>query len=123
MRALIIDDSSSTRKILGQFMRQMNYEIVEAGDGKEALQRFEEAPDIAVALVDWNMPVMNGLEFVRRLRENRKHDDVKLMMVTTEHDAEHIEQALSAGANEFVMKPFTFEVLEEKLAILLNEGC
>jgi two-component system chemotaxis response regulator CheY len=123
MRALIIDDSSSTRKILGQFMRQMNYEIIEAGDGKEALQRFEEASDITVALVDWNMPVMNGLEFVRRLRENREHDDVKLMMVTTEHDAEHIEQALLAGANEFVMKPFTFEVLEEKLALLLNEGC
>lgn len=123
MRALIIDDSSSTRKILGQFMRQMNYEIVEAGDGKEALERFEEAPDISVALVDWNMPVMNGLEFVRRLRENSEHDDVKLMMVTTEHDAEHIEQALSAGANEFVMKPFTFEVLEEKLALLLSEGC
>jgi two-component system, chemotaxis family, chemotaxis protein CheY len=123
MRALIIDDSSSTRKILGQFMRQMNYEIVEAGDGKEALQRFEESPDISVALVDWNMPVMNGLEFVRRLRENSEHDDVKLMMVTTEHDAEHIEQALSAGANEFVMKPFTFEVLEEKLALLLSEGC
>jgi len=123
MRALIVDDSSSTRRILGQFMRQMNYEIVEAGNGSEALKRVEEVPDISVALVDWNMPVMNGLEFVRELRARKQYDGVKLMMVTTEHDAEHIEQALLAGANEFVMKPFTFEVLEEKLAILLNEGC
>ncbi len=123
MRALIVDDSSSTRRILGQFMRQMNYEIVEAGNGREALKCVEEVPDISVALVDWNMPVMNGLEFVRELRARKQHDGVKLMMVTTEHDAEHIEQALSAGANEFVMKPFTCEVLQEKLAILLSEGC
>jgi two-component system chemotaxis response regulator CheY len=69
------------------------------------------------------MPVMNSLEFVQALRSMSKNSPVKLMMVTTGHDAEHIEQALTGGANEFVMKPFTFEVLEEKLALLLSEGC
>jgi two-component system chemotaxis response regulator CheY len=120
MRALVIDDSSSMRSILKRYLRQMNYEVLEAGNGREALQRCQEARDIDVALVDWNMPVMNGIDFVRELRSQREHDHVKLMMVTTENDAARIVEALGAGANEFVMKPFTFEVLEEKIALLLN---
>jgi two-component system chemotaxis response regulator CheY len=121
MRALVIDDSSSMRAILRQYMRQLDYEVVEACNGQDALKRCEEVPDIDIALVDWNMPVMNGLDFVRAVRAHKEYDGVKLMMVTTENDAEHIETALSAGANEFVMKPFTYEVLEEKMA-LLNES-
>ena len=120
MRALVIDDSSTMRSILSRYLRQMNYEVLEAGNGREALQRCEEAQDIGVALVDWNMPVMNGIDFVKKLRSQREHDHVKLMMVTTENDADRIVEALGAGANEFVMKPFTFEVLEEKMALLLN---
>jgi two-component system chemotaxis response regulator CheY len=121
MRALVIDDSSSMRAILRQYMRQLDYEVVEACNGQDALKRCEEVRDIDIALVDWNMPVMNGLDFVRAVRARKEYDGVKLMMVTTENDAEHIETALSAGANEFVMKPFTYEVLEEKVA-LLNES-
>jgi two-component system chemotaxis response regulator CheY len=121
MRALVIDDSSSMRAILRKYMRKLDYEVVEACNGEDALKRCEETQDIDVALVDWNMPVMNGLDFVRALRARKEYDDVKLMMVTTENDVAHIEAALSAGANEFVMKPFTYEVLEEKMA-LLNEG-
>ncbi len=121
MRALVIDDSSSMRAILRNYMRKLDYEVVEACNGEDALKRCEETQGIDVALVDWNMPVMNGLDFVRALRARKEYDDVKLMMVTTENDVAHIEAALSAGANEFVMKPFTYEVLEEKMA-LLNEG-
>ncbi len=122
MLALVIDDSSTMRSILKRYLRQMNYEVLEAGNGREALQRCQEAQDIDVALVDWNMPVMNGIDFVRKLRSQKEHDHVKLMMVTTENDADRIVEALGAGANEFVMKPFTFEVLEEKMALLLNPG-
>jgi two-component system chemotaxis response regulator CheY len=121
MRALVIDDSSSMRAILRQYMRQLDYEVVEACNGQDALKRCEEVQDIDIALVDWNMPIMNGLDFVRALRARKEYDGVKLMMVTTENDSEHIQAALSAGANEFVMKPFTYEVLEEKMA-LLNES-
>lgn len=118
MRALIIDDSSAMRAILRQYMRELHYEVVEARDGREALQRCGETPDFDVALVDWNMPFVDGLEFVRAVRTRKQYDKVKLMMVTTENDAAHIEAALNAGANEFVMKPFTYEVLEEKIALL-----
>ena len=103
MRALVIDDSSSMRAILQKYMRKLNYEVVEACNGQDALKCCEETRDIDVALVDWNMPVMNGLDFVRALRARKEYDGVKLMMVTTENDAAHIEAALSAGANEFVM--------------------
>lgn len=121
MRALVIDDSVAMRSILRQYMRELKFDVVEARDGREALQRCEETPDFDIALVDWNMPVMNGLEFVRALRARKEYDSMKLMMVTTENDAAHIKSALRAGANEFVMKPFTYEVLEEKMA-LLNDG-
>jgi two-component system chemotaxis response regulator CheY len=106
------------RSILRQYMHELHFEVVEAKDGSEALKRCEETPNFDIALVDWNMPVMNGLEFVQALRAKKKFDSVKLMMVTTENDAVHVETALSAGANEFVMKPFTFEVLEDKVALL-----
>jgi two-component system chemotaxis response regulator CheY len=118
MRALVIDDSGAMRSILRQYMRELKYEVVEARDGREALERCEQTPDFDIALVDWNMPVMNGLEFVVALRSRKEYDSMKLMMVTTENDVAHIEAALSAGANEFVMKPFTYEVLEEKMALL-----
>lgn len=118
MRALVIDDSGAMRSILRQYMRELQYEVVEARDGREALECVEKTRDFDVALVDWNMPVMNGLEFVQALRARKEFDSMKLMMVTTENDAAHIEKALSAGANEFVMKPFTYEVLEEKIALL-----
>jgi len=122
MRALIIDDSSSMRSILRQYMREMKYDVVEAGNGKEALQKCEENKDFTIALVDWNMPVMNGLDFVRALRSHHEFDNMKLMMVTTENDAARITEALSAGANEFMMKPFTYDALEQKIALVVEES-
>ena len=122
MRALIIDDSSSMRSILRQYMREMKYDVVEAGNGKEALQKCEETKDFTIVLVDWNMPVMNGLDFVRALRARHEFDNVKLMMVTTENDSARITEALSAGANEFMMKPFTYDALEQKIALVVEES-
>ena len=122
MRALIIDDSSSMRSILRQYMREMKYDVVEAGNGKEALQKCEETKDFTIVLVDWNMPVMNGLDFIRALRARHEFDNVKLMMVTTENDSARITEALSSGANEFMMKPFTHDALEQKIALVVEES-
>lgn len=98
-------------------------ELYEAGDGKEALQRLDEigAPD--VILVDWNMPEMNGLDLVRAVRGDADRRDVPIVMVTTETEINQVVRALAAGANEYVMKPFTQEIITDKLDLLgINEG-
>jgi two-component system chemotaxis response regulator CheY len=110
------------RSILRSYMRELGYEVFEAGDGREALRRYDEVGNFDVVLVDWNMPVMNGLEFIQALRAREECASVKLMMVTTENDFTRIQEALGAGADEFVMKPFTLEVLEQKIALLLNQN-
>jgi two-component system chemotaxis response regulator CheY len=122
VRALIIDDSRSMRSILGRMLTGLGFEVVEAGNGKEALQRLEEPGKFDLALVDWNMPEMNGFEFVRAVRAKQTYDGVLLMMVTTETEMENVVRALAAGANEYVMKPFTKEVILEKLQIFGMAG-
>lgn len=118
MRILIVDDSRSMRLILKRMLADMGHtEVMEAEHGGEALTRLEEAtPELA--LVDWNMPVMNGLEFVQAMREERKWDKVKVMMVTSESSPRLVYEALKAGADEYAMKPITREVIEDKLQLL-----
>lgn len=118
MRALIIDDSRAMRTILGNILREIGFEVVEAGDGKEALRNLKASPDVGLALVDWNLPVMSGFEFVKAVRSDESFSDLKLMMVTTETELERVSQALDAGADEYIMKPFTKDMLLEKLALI-----
>ncbi len=118
MRVLIIDDSRAMRAILRQILREIGLEVVEACDGQEALEQLRNHPDIALALVDWNMPVMNGYDFVRAVRSQRSYDQLRLMMVTTETEMKQVTKALTAGADEYLMKPFTREVLVAKLSLL-----
>ncbi len=118
MRALIIDDSRTMRMIIGKIVREIGFETTEAGDGQEALKRLAETGTPDLMLVDWNMPGMNGYEFVVAARANPQHSSSRIVMVTTESELSQIAKALDAGANEYVMKPFTKEVLQEKLAIL-----
>jgi two-component system chemotaxis response regulator CheY len=118
MRAVIIDDSRAMRLIIGRTLQGIGFEVVEAANGREGLERLAETPLPDVALVDWNMPELNGLDFVRAVRSDRAYDDVRLMMVTTETELAQMAAALQAGADEYVMKPFTREVLLEKLARL-----
>jgi two-component system chemotaxis response regulator CheY len=106
------------RMILGKLLRELGFEITEAGDGKQALDQLNPSQLPDLALVDWNMPVMNGLEFVQAVRANHQYDQVPLMMVTTETDMERVVAAIDAGANEYVMKPFTKEIMLEKLRLL-----
>ncbi len=118
MRALVIDDSRATRTILGQILKEIGFEVSEAGHGREALERLKESGALDLALVDWNMPEMDGFEFIRAVRANHAYDSMRLMMVTTETEMEQVAKALEAGANEYVMKPFTKDVILEKLDLL-----
>ena len=119
MYALIIDDSRAMRRILRQIVQPLVFDILEAGDGQERLDQLSAHPDeIELTLVDWNMPVMNGLEFVKRVRSDAAYADMKLMMVTTETEPAQMARALMAGVDEFVMKPFTADILVEKLRLI-----
>lgn len=118
MRALVIDDSRAMRAILGKILKELGFEVSEASHGREGLERLQQLGGHELALVDWNMPEMNGLEFVQAVRADHGYDDVRLMMVTTESEAGAMISALEAGANEYVMKPFTKDVILEKLAIM-----
>lgn len=123
MRALVIDDSKAIRLILGKMLKELGFEVYDAGDGKQALDRLKEVGKIDLALVDWNMPVMNGLEFVCAVRANPDHNDMRLMMVTTETEMSQVVKALEAGANEYVMKPFTKDIIVEKLNLMgISQG-
>jgi len=118
MRVLIIDDSRAIRMILGRDMRGLGFETFEAGNGLEALDKLQEIGAVDLALVDWNMPEMNGYEFVCAARSKAELADMRIMMVTTEAEISHMVQALEAGANEYVIKPFNKEAIEEKIRLI-----
>ena len=118
MLALVIDDSRAMRMILRRILTDCGFDVLEAGDGAEALEVVRRGPVPQLALIDWNMPVMNGLEFVCAVRANREWRDMTLMMVTTESEHGQIVRALAAGAHEYVIKPFTFEAILDKLSLL-----
>jgi len=98
---------------------EIGYQVSEAANGVEALQVIEASGnDIALVLADWNMPEMNGLDLLKRLRQKPELSSVVVVMVTTEAELGHMASALEAGANEYVMKPFTKEILKEKLEMI-----
>lgn len=118
MEALVIDDSRAVRMMIGAVLREQGYTVFEAGDGQEGLAQLAANPDIRLALVDWNMPVMDGLTFIQEVRSSTVWKDLQLVMVTTESESGQIQKAVQAGANEYVMKPFTADVLIAKLSLL-----
>lgn len=116
---MVIDDSRAMRMILSRSVTALGFSVVEAGNGVEAvslLAAAEEVPDLA--LVDWNMPEMNGLEFITTVRADPRLRFMTLMMVTTESEQSQIVRALAAGAHEYVIKPFSPSLIGEKLALL-----
>ena len=117
MRALIVDDSRFVRGFLRSLLEEKGIECEEAADGQAGLDRLRERPGFELALLDWNMPVMDGLEMLTQLRA-QGFSRMKVMMVTTEAENEYILRALDAGADEYLMKPFDEEALSEKLAML-----
>lgn len=120
-KALVVDDSRTIRRILSATLGELGFRVCEAANGKDALDAVERerpADPIALALVDWNMPEMNGLEFIRQLRADARNAGVIVIMVTTETAVDQMVAALEAGANEYVMKPFTKDVIQDKLRLL-----
>ena len=118
MHALVVDDSRAMRSILARLMTGLGFEVSQAGDGAEALSVIDGGVRPDVVLVDWNMPVMDGLTFIKTVRSRDDLRDISLMMVTTESEQAQIVRALAAGAHEYVIKPFSDEVIAEKLALL-----
>jgi two-component system chemotaxis response regulator CheY len=117
MRALIVDDSRFVRGYLRGLLEEKGIECEEAANGQAGMERLNAGPPFDLALVDWNMPVMNGLEMLQQLRAQGLAG-VKVLMVTTEAENDFIVRALDAGADEYLMKPFDEEALSEKLAML-----
>jgi two-component system chemotaxis response regulator CheY len=115
MRALVVEDSKTIRMILCEYLRKMGIQVVEAADGREALERLKEMSPPDLMLVDWNMPVMNGIDFIRAVRELHVYDPLPLIMITTNSEYEHLGVAMEAGANEYIQKPCTFDALREKI--------
>ena len=118
MLALVVDDSRAMRSILTRLLSGLGFDVAQAGDGAEALAVLDAGTRPDVILVDWNMPVMDGLTFIKNVRLREDLRDISLMMVTTESEQGQIVRALAAGAHEYVIKPFTDEVIAEKLALL-----
>jgi two-component system chemotaxis response regulator CheY len=116
--ALVVDDSRATRSMLRSMLSSLGFDVVEAGHGIEALERLESLQGVDFALVDWNMPEMDGLEFVRSLRAERRYSELPVMMVTAESDVTQMARALMAGADEYAMKPLDQESLVAKLRLL-----
>ena len=112
---LLVDDSPTVRHLERQMLRSLGFRIVEACDGQEALCALRVHPEIEVVLLDWNMPVMNGIDCLKRVRQEFADRPLKVLMCTTEHDIERIVEAIDAGADEYIMKPFTADIVEGKL--------
>jgi len=124
VRALVIDDSRAMRRIVSGTLEGFGYETRQAGEGQEALDVLHSGWVPELCTIDWNMPVMDGLQFVSAVRANPAWRAVTLMMVTSEGEHGQIVRALAAGAHEYVIKPFTPDAIRDKLALLglLPEG-
>ena len=118
-KALVVDDSRAVRMILARTLKELGFEVREAANGREALEVIEvEKTAVTLVLADWNMPEINGLELLKQLRRKPELSSLVVVMVTTETELDQMAAALEAGANEYVMKPFTKEILVEKLQLV-----
>ena len=121
LKLLVVDDSSTMRRIIKNTLQRLGFEdVLEAEHGVEAWQIMERTPDINVLITDWNMPEMNGLDLVRKVRGDGRYDSMPIIMVTTEGGKAEVITALKAGVNNYIVKPFTPQVLKEKLEDVLG---
>jgi two-component system chemotaxis response regulator CheY len=118
MRAMVVDDSKAMRTVLSRMLRACGYdEIAQAANGVEAFRTLRDTGSFDVVLVDWNMPEMSGIEFIRRVRNSGVLEHASVVMVTSETAIEKVAEALASGADEYLMKPFTQDALLEKIEL------
>jgi two-component system chemotaxis response regulator CheY len=118
MLALVVEDSKTIRMILTEYLRKMDIQVVEAANGCEGLERLKEMAPPDLVLVDWNMPVMSGIDFIRAVRKLHIYDPLPLIMVTTNSESDYVGTAMDAGANQYIQKPCTLDALREKIELL-----
>ena len=118
MRAMIVDDSRPIRRIEGEILSELGFDTSDACHGKDALDKLEGGTKPDVILVDWNMPEMDGLEFIKAVRRDARYAGTVILMVTTETEPEQMLRALTAGADEYLMKPFAKDGLVDKLRLV-----
>jgi len=115
--AIVVDDSRAIRMILSRTLRELGYQVGEAGNGREALETIGRTASVDLVMADWNMPEMDGLELLKEIRRSPVYSSIPVIMVTTENELDQMSVALAAGANEYVMKPFTKDILVDKLRL------
>jgi len=121
LKLLVVDDSSTMRRIIKNTLSRLGYEdVLEGEDGLQGWTVLNENPDVGMLITDWNMPEMNGLELVKKVRGDTRFSDLPIIMVTTEGGKAEVITALKAGVNNYIVKPFTPQVLKEKLAAVLG---
>lgn len=113
MKCLVVDDSRVVRKVARRIVEDLGFECEEAEDGQKAYEACQLSMPDAI-LLDWNMPIMSGIEFLEKLRAMGNGGEPKVVFCTTENDMSFIQRALNAGANEYIMKPFDSEIIESK---------
>lgn len=118
MRLLIVDDSKAMRSILASYAEQLGCETVQAEDGLKALDTLRTDRAFGAALIDWDMPNMSGIELLKAIRADEDYDGIKCMMVTAQNSFDKVSEALSSGAEDYLMKPLDQEMLAEKLRLL-----
>jgi len=123
MKILVVDDSSTMRRIIVNTLSRLGYkDVVQGADGIEAWDTLQANPDVGIVITDWNMPNMNGLELVKKIRAQDKYKAMPIIMVTTEGGKKEVIIALKAGVNNYIVKPFTPQVLKEKLEGVLGKN-
>jgi CheY-like chemotaxis protein len=118
MLALVVDDSAAVRELLVEHLTEIGFEVEQAAEGSIALSRIAAKPQPAVVILDWSMPDMDGLEVLRRIRADARSADVPVIMVTTDAELPFMEEAMAAGASEYLLKPFDAQSVLEKLLLL-----
>ena len=118
MNALIVDDSDAVRGMLVEHLSRLGFVVEQAANGMEAIALAARMQTLAIVLLDWDMPGMDGLEVLRRLRAEASTRELPVVMLTTEHELPFVESALNAGASEYLMKPFDAQTVLEKLLLL-----